>query len=278
MSDSIRWQPRLRWTTHVLPSCLHMARQGGSESQFGADAALALRELNSYVALLSNASIVWNRAIGHAIALDVIDESASHLEASPGSPAVSVRSIGTRLMASGTLAEEQAAEFSERLAIAVGAIDSRLPQLANELPARVRPLREQWEARGPGFLRALLEQPTVRTHIDPQRLPGDITVGLLHPWRGGYGEAHLADTAVSIEGLLYHADPRVPEPLRLGWLVAQVMAALAPSADAMRGNALPIDAMLAEVMQAARAVDWLGADVTPEHVRRSLMIESRPQG
>ena len=88
--------------------------------------------------------------------------------------------------------------------------------LEQELASRERPLREQWEARGPGLLLH-----TSRS-ADPARLPQQATVWLVHPIQGGGGTAHPRFHGVTLEAMLYHPVAELPEPLRLAWLLAQL--------------------------------------------------------
>ncbi len=90
------------------------------------------------------------------------------------------------------------------------------PRLADELPLRIEPLRNQWEARGPGLLAA------VRRLAAAELLVPAAEVVLVHPVLGGGGRAHAAGNRVTFEGLLANPLPRLPEVLRLGWLLAQL--------------------------------------------------------
>ena len=88
---------------------------------------------------------------------------------------------------------------------------------ARELQLRTRPLREQWEARGPGLLRALSRRMSWLT------LPRAVTVALVHPVRGG-GGLIVSDTTICFEAVLANPLPQLPEVVRLGWFVAQLAA------------------------------------------------------
>jgi hypothetical protein len=58
------------------------------------------------------------------------------------------------------------------------------PRLAEELALREGPIREQWDARGPGMLRRMLELAGARFAIPP------VEVALVQPCLGGAGEVH----------------------------------------------------------------------------------------
>jgi hypothetical protein len=90
------------------------------------------------------------------------------------------------------------------------------PGALDELELRSGPLREQWEARGPGMLThiaALTEADLIVPQAD---------VLLVHPASGGGGCAHLAYNSVRIEAMLANPHETLPEVVRLAWLVAQL--------------------------------------------------------
>ncbi|MFT7639402.1 MAG: hypothetical protein ACI9G1_001138 [Pirellulaceae bacterium] len=92
------------------------------------------------------------------------------------------------------------------------------PHLAAELSSRQRPLREQWEARGPGMIHFLSQR---------QLLPaGDIELPLylLKPLVGGGGFAiNSPRPLVGFEALLANPSVLVPETVRLCWYVLQAV-------------------------------------------------------
>ncbi len=95
-------------------------------------------------------------------------------------------------------------------------VDAQLGH-ARELQLRTRPLREQWEARGPGLLMALSRRLSWLT------LPSAVTVALVHPVRGG-GGLIVSDTTICFEAVLANPLPQLPEVVRLGWFLAQLAA------------------------------------------------------
>ncbi|HEV7280986.1 MAG TPA: hypothetical protein VGN57_12345 [Pirellulaceae bacterium] len=90
------------------------------------------------------------------------------------------------------------------------------PRLGEELPLRVRPIREAWETVGPGLLRS------VENLTEPGLLVGEATVVVVHPFTGGGGSSHLATDSVAWEGMLAHPHPELPETLRLAWMLSQL--------------------------------------------------------
>lgn len=93
---------------------------------------------------------------------------------------------------------------------------SAMPELADQLALRSRPLREQWEARGPGLLHLIGRQTT------PQLLPERVDVVLIHPVAGGAGRAYVQYNSVHIEAVLANPHADLPEVVRLAWLISKV--------------------------------------------------------
>lgn len=89
------------------------------------------------------------------------------------------------------------------------------PTLAEELVLRHRPLREQWEARGPGLWAWLCRQ------FPGLAASGTCRVLGVLPILGGGGWLHRAHCAVRIECVLANPRAELPEVVRLAWLVAQ---------------------------------------------------------
>lgn len=101
---------------------------------------------------------------------------------------------------------------------AQAALDAALPGWNTQVAARTRPLRDLWQARGPGFLRQLRRQlPPVADAGSPTAWP----VLAVHPLSGGHGLLLPGEPAILLEAMLTDADDRLPEILRLGWLVSR---------------------------------------------------------
>lgn len=129
-------------------------------------------------------------------------------------------------------------EVEGALAGVEGALSDALPRLEKELSLRAGPIQMQWEARGPGFVRAverLLATPAA-TSTETCR----INVALVYPVCGGFGASYAAGRVVYWEALLTDVEPRLPELLRLGWLVTQQLLAaqLADTGAAVDNNSL----------------------------------------
>ena len=94
------------------------------------------------------------------------------------------------------------------------AFRNAVPGVVDELELRSGPLREQWEARGPGLLAA------IGRRTEPGLLAESAEVIFVFPALGGDAEAHLAYNKITIEAVLTNRQADLPEVARLGWLLA----------------------------------------------------------
>lgn len=131
------------------------------------------------------------------------------------------------------------------------------PDLAEELAVRCGPLREQWEARGPGMLREIARS------TEEEVVPLAAEIVLVAPYAGGHGVAHARQNRVTFEGMLFHALPALPEPVRLAWLLAQLNADLPRYADLLPAGRRPelvAVAMAPPTLAAAQEVELAVCD------------------
>ncbi|MBX3415568.1 MAG: hypothetical protein KF708_22985 [Pirellulales bacterium] len=240
---------RLNWQSPRAPSCWHAC-----------------------AALATGASLV-DPALAQALAIPLAELSAA-IEAAGATPrdflaqlpplcldTASSRELAL-LALTRLLGREKANASAESLAGCLGALrrayDERRPKLDEELSLRAGPLTEQWQARGPGLLAA------IRRLAEPELLPPEAKVILVEPALGGGGEAFPRSNVVTFEALLANPEPRLPEVLRLSWLVAQLNLDLPRYADhlhaarlhrAARLALVPLVLAAAEDVELARA-DW----------------------
>jgi hypothetical protein len=134
------------------------------------------------------------------------------------------------------------------------AVRSARPNLEAELALRVGPLREHWDARGPGMMFRLAKT------TDPDLPPPQALVAIVEPVCGGGGAALLASNSVVLEGVLVNSDPALPEVLRLAWLVAQLQLDLPKFSEAIPPARLlqiaPL-ALLPPILEAASFVELI---------------------
>jgi hypothetical protein len=90
------------------------------------------------------------------------------------------------------------------------------PSVIEELELRTGPIREQWEARGPGLLA------TLRRLIEPEVAPERAEIVLVRPVTGGGGEAFPPYNSVLLEAVLTNSVSELPEVVRLAWLWSQL--------------------------------------------------------
>lgn len=121
------------------------------------------------------------------------------------------------------------------------------PEIAQQLAVRGRPLREQWEARGPGLLRAMGRM------TDPAIVPEFAEVVLVSPYAGGHGTAHSRSNRVIYEAVLTNPVPEIPEVVRLAWLLAQLNYDLAVFTDQLAPARLAVIGPLANLPAALAA-------------------------
>lgn len=137
------------------------------------------------------------------------------------------------------------------------AVNDAFPDLAGELDLRGRVLREQWDARGPGMLARM-----------QQTLPDDVIlqgsdVLLVQPALGGDGKPHLVNNTVRMEAVLANPHPKLPEAVRLAWLLSQLNLDVPKFSEDIHPDRLPhitAFAMLPVVLEAAHYVELVTFD------------------
>lgn len=135
------------------------------------------------------------------------------------------------------------AETAERLGMLIGALEGSvmraIPGIVDELAHRSRPIRELWEARGPGLLRQIGLRTDETLVVDSAELV------LVLPALGGGGVAQLANNSVRWEAVLTNPVPSLPEVVRLAWLIAQLHCDLPKYGERIPADHLPEVAQLA---------------------------------
>lgn len=142
------------------------------------------------------------------------------------------------------------------------AFQERFPKLAQQLSLRGRPLREQWEAYGPGLLRFVGKQ----TH--EAFLPKSVTALLLSPYRGGDGDCDTASGTLWIEAVLTNPVPEIPEVLRLSWLVSRI-----GLERACTSHPVPADQDRSGPTGAIRQTDVIGLALIPIVLQSAVELE-----
>jgi hypothetical protein len=162
-------------------------------------------------------------------------------------------------------ADDGARKLAEAITKLLAALAAARPRLAEELPLRVEPLRSQWEARGPGLLAG------VRRLTAGDLLVPAAGLTLVQPILAGGGESHPEYDCVTFEAVLANPIARLPEVLRLGWLLAQLNFDLPAYGEGVGRERLQFAARLAlvpVVLAAAEDVELAHSDA--EHLRLAL--------
>lgn len=131
------------------------------------------------------------------------------------------------------------------------------PNLAVELAVRSGPLREQWEARGPGMLRE------IGRLTEKEVVPAAAEIVVTAPYAGGAGMAHVSQNRVTVEGVLFNPLPALPETVRLAWLLSQLNADLPRYVDLLPATRRPelfAVAMAPPALAAAQEVELATCD------------------
>ncbi len=193
---------------------------------FGSDASILLPQLVALSSEIENNRQLVELAVIRVWGKDAVNESAvSQL--------------------TGCIAGLEAAVLRER------------PGLVDELAVRSRPLREQWEARGPGLLRQ------IQMLSDEAFLVSAAEVVLVAPIVGGHGRAHLSHNRILFEAVLANPHPQLPETLRLGWLLSQLNIDVPRYSDSISAERVSLVASLATlplVLSAAETVELARLD------------------
>jgi len=233
-------QLELRWIASTSSSALHAAAYIAAEIPLvDADLGLQLAEpAHQLHAVMTAALGPWDHLLPLSAGIETNRELAE----------VTLRK------ARGAAAVET---HRDRLANAIAEVErvfrNRFPGAVDELELRSRPLREQWEARGPGLLRNVVDL------TEEGLLVEQADVVLLTPVFGGRGRAFPAYNSVHIEAVLANPVNELPEVVRLAWLLAQLNLDLPRFTERITNqkivSLIVALAMIPPVLQAAQHVE-----------------------
>ena len=174
-----------------------------------------------------------------------------------------------------TVGRQRAELLLNRLASSLAGLEAAVrrafPDLVGELELRMRPLREQWEARGPGLMRG------VALRTEESLVPEEAQVIVVQPALGGDGQAHLSANAVRMEAVLANPHAELPEVVRLAWLLAQLQLDLPAYSDRIHADRLPhvaAFAALMPVLEAAQEVELV--QCSPTLLERAISVWRLP--
>ncbi len=232
----------LRWLASFPASCLHAA-EAIAQGQLVVDTRMA--EAIAQPAQILRQTIVaaglprttfWRNLLGLS-------------DAAEGSQQLAERALTKTVGAA--RGEMVAGQLSSAISGVEAAVRRALPGMMDELSLRIRPLRAQWEAQGPGLLHSIARW------TDPRVIVNSAQVILVHPSMGGGGSAHLPYNNVLIEAVLANPVAQLPEVLRLAWLLSQLNLDLPMFSDGINGRRLPHVAELAMIPVTLQAAEEL---------------------
>jgi len=236
---------QLRWKASFSATCLHAANCV-AEDLPAADAQL-IASLSPAVDQLLHEIEVCGLSVDSMLPL-FVSLAAEH----ENNRQLIEMAIG-KLRGPGSLGQDSIARLAGCVADLEAAMLRARPQLVEELAVRGRPLREQWEARGPGLLKEM-----GRLVGEDSFLASAAEIVLVAPLVGGHGRAHLQSNRVTFEAVLANPHAELPEILRLGWLLGQLNCDLPRFSDSISGSRLGFVASLATlplVLAAAETVE-----------------------
>ncbi len=239
---------QIQWTTSVAASTLHSAawiaaghlsvtRAAETSLRESVDAAKATL---LDVGLKQGAATWLNRAA--SVAASGID----------GAATIAERLIANHFGSRATPLTQSTLAAAIANVIAAGGRQWASRSFDDEISLRCRPIIEQWEARGPGFMRMLARL------VEPELLVDSARISLVMPAAGGHGVSHPPTNTVRFEAVLANPHPQLPEVLRLAWLLAQLQADLPPLVEycpAGRAEELMKLAMIPATLAAAEEVE-----------------------
>jgi len=235
---------KLRWKASFSASCLHAAAclHEGLPVSDRAVAAVLQPAIDELLQELNACGLAPELMLPRLVELAAEFENNRQL----------VEMTVNRTLGAGSVSESAISRLAGSIAGLEAAWLRHQPELVEQLAVRGRPLREQWEARGPGLLR-MMEKLSVENLI-----ASSAEVVLVSPLVGGHGRAHLLSNRVTLEAVLTHPHPELPETVRLGWLLAQLNLDLPMHSESVPGFRLPRLASLATlplVLAAAELVE-----------------------
>jgi hypothetical protein len=121
-----------------------------------------------------------------------------------------------RLMPAAARTPQRISDLTEAVGAIEQAFANAFPRHASDMRLRIEPLRQQWEAYGPGLLFQ------IGRLTEKQAIAERAEVVLVEPVTGGWGMAHLITNRCHVEALLTNVHPELTETLRLAWLLSQL--------------------------------------------------------
>jgi len=132
------------------------------------------------------------------------------------------------------------------------AVRRAIPNLVDRLTPQAEALKTAWQTDGPALLQAVARLTEERLIVE------DADVVVVYPALGGGGAAHLPYNSVRIEAVPARANERLPEVVRLAWLLSQLNLEVPMFSEMIHGRRLPSVASLAMLPATLTAAAQLG--------------------
>lgn len=208
-----------------------------------------------FIKVVATSGLPVERVWGHLLPLAALNDTPRHLV-----EVALTKAVGK------AHAQHHIDHLADRLNIYERAYKGAVPNFFEQLELRSAALRDQWEAQGPGLLKAI-ERRTEHELLAPQG-----TIALVQPVLGGGGLSFPGFNTVLFEAVLTNPIAELPEVVRLAWLVAQLNLELPRfQGDLRRERAIQLGswAMVLATLQAAEELGLAHCDVNT--VWRALM-------
>lgn len=214
----MRKATQLRWAPHAWLSAMHAARTVGrsgqcTDAKTETQLAVPVASLNSrLIAQSVDVSAFWSEVI-RLVATSKDGPTSKRDEQAICEAALSVAGVSEFQL------EQTIPAIADLLRQCRSAFNERFPKLTEQLDLRGKPLKQSWNTYGPGLLKTISEKIWDGEPPDDW-WPTSCDVRLVQPVSGGMGD--VTGDRLWIEAMLTDADPRVPEVLRIAWLVTRI--------------------------------------------------------
>lgn len=239
--------PEVRWLTNESMSCFHAAEV----LRRTADAA----EPRMANAIAEPAVALVNEVVSRGIPEERFWQHVIPLSAGFGG---NRQLANMTLRKSGRKTDELATtRLAGRFHELQAAVRREFPTMTDDVTLWGRSLRDQWKRSGTALLH------TIGRRIEAEVLPANTEIGLVYPMQQGGGAAHLLYNSVCIEATESDPEPKLPEVIRLVWLMSQLNLEIPMFSESVDPHRLPTVAGLATLpaaLTAAEAADLAACD------------------
>ena len=167
----------------------------------------------------------------------------------------------------GSPSAQMVSELADPLRVMTRVTAQLNPNLLKELETRSKPIRTQWEARGPGIIKHI----TGLTQLD--FLAEHATAQLCLPIRGGAGQSFIDNNSFTFETVLTDVESAIPEVLRIAWLTGQLEFDLPRFSELIHPGRIPFIAQIAMVPVALHAGEYVELTTfSEENIHKAIQL------